>query len=202
MKLDRFSSYYFIFKRVIFLKRIISLFSAVLLLFCAGCSSKPSEKEINNYVGEGMMTNFKLLFSENEYFVNEVFVNSHLPIDASKTVAKDGKSYAKVVSDRYDSYSALEAAVKSVYSEAAAEKLLKEKSFYADINGELYFDIGSDFERLEGPTWNIEKAKTISVGEGEYVFSIPCKIKGKSTDSQFKVILDNNEWRLEEAYVN
>lgn len=184
------------------MKRIISLLSVVVLLLCAGCSNEPTEKEISNYIGEGMMTNFRLLFIQNERFVNEVFIHSHLPVDASKTETKDGKTYAKVVSDKYESYSSLEAAVKSVYASAAAEKLLKEKNFYADINGELYFDMSADFEKTEGPVWNAEKAKAVSVGNEEYVFSVPCKANEKKSSSTFKVIHDNGDWRLEEVYAN
>ncbi len=182
------------------MKKIISILCIAIFLICAGCSKKPTEKEINNYVGEGMMTNFRLLFSENEHFVNEVFINSHLPVDSSQTVSKDGKTYAKVVSDKYESYSALESAVKSVYCSQASEKLLKEKNFYADINGSLYFDMSSDFEKSEGAVWNLEKVRTVSVGNNEYVFSIPCKAGKKSSSSEFKIILDNNEWRLAEVY--
>lgn len=182
------------------MKKTVSILCIAVLLICAGCSKKPTEKEINNYIGEGMMTNFRLLFSENEFFVNEVFINSHLPVSASETVQKDGKTYAKVISDKYGSFQALESAVRAVYSAEASEKLLKEKNFYADINGSLYFDLSADFEKTEGPVWNFEKIKTVSTGEKEYVFGIPCKNGKKTSSSEFKVILDNNDWRLAEVY--
>lgn len=182
------------------LKKIISFFCIAFLLLCAGCSKEPTEEEISNYIGEGMMTNFRLLFVENEHFVNEVFINSHLPVDSSQTVSKDGKTYAKVVSDRYASYSDLESSVRSVYCTSVAENLLKEKNFYIDINGALYFDMSADSEKVEGPVWNVEKAESVSVGKEEYIFSIPCIVNGKKSDSEFRIILDNNEWRLAEVY--
>lgn len=182
------------------MKKTVSILCIAVLLICAGCSKKPTEKEINNYIGEGMMTNFRLLFSENEYFVNEVFINSHLPVNASETIQKDGKTYAKVVSEKYKSFQALESAVRAVYSAEASEKLLKEKNFYADINGSLYFDLSAEFKKTEDTVWNFEKIKTVSAGEKEYIFSIPCKTGKKSSSSEFKVILYNNDWHLAEVY--
>ncbi len=182
-------------------RKIVSVLCLLAIAVSAGCSRVPAEKDINSYVGEGIIMTAQLLFDGNEALVNNVFVYSHLPIDKNDTVTQNGKTYAAVKSDSYSSYANIVSTVNAVYTTEESEKILKEYDFYADINGKLYFDLSKDFEASDGVDFDSLNAKPVSSENGEYIFSVPCKAGKKKSATEMKVVSANGDWRLNEMYV-
>lgn len=184
-------------------KRIAAVIGIILTLVCviSGCSGKPSEKDIKSYIGEGQLSVFRMLINSNEKLVGNVFLCGHLPVDSSKVITKDGKTYAPVTSDDYTSLEQITSAVKATYATEAAEKLLSENPMYADIDGKLYFDMSYDGKSEPKPIWNTEKIKVVSASDTECVIKLPVQVgTGKKTDSTLKFVSLGGDWRLSETY--
>lgn len=182
-------------------KTVSAIICAVLLLLAAGCSAKPTEKEINTYIGEGQMMIIKNLLYTNEELYGKVFISSHLPLVPERKMIKGGKEYAVVESDLYGSFADIEACVRATYTADAADKLLSEHDFYADMGDLLCFDISREFESQPAPEWDIEKMKTVSASDAECVFSIDYTgSDGKKSTAEVRVVCESGEWHLDNLY--
>ncbi len=181
-------------------RKIISVLCLLAIAVSAGCSKAPEEKDINNYIGDGMMTNIQLLIESNENLTGNVFKYAHLPVDKNVKAEKDGKTYYAVTSDDYSSFEEIKQSVYSTYTDSAAEKLLSDCNYYTDIDGKLYFDSSMEFEKAEPAVWNIEKIQVKSVSDNEYILSVPFTLGRKTVNAEITVSREGGNLRLAEVY--
>lgn len=173
------------------MKKIIALILSALLVLTAfyGCSN--SNKDI--YIGEGKMTVIRSLVSTNGFLANDVFGANHLPVDVSQTVTHNSRTFAPVVSDKFSSYSQLEALVNSTYTEETAKKLLNEPQKYIDIDGKLYFDLHyavTENAEYDWSDFNIEFQKIND--DGSYLFKVKLK-KTNGFNSTVKINVSDTD---------
>ena len=131
------------------MKRTVIVFISLLFILsaCGGKESKENkenttastiaESEVAAFVGEGQMTVLRTLINSNEFFVNDVYVASHLPVDKSAAVNNANGTFAPVISDKIKTYSDLSDMLKATYTAKTAEKILSEQK-YLEIDGKLY----------------------------------------------------------------
>ena len=180
---------------------------ALLLILCvfSGCSAqKPidlsDESNVAAYIPAGQMTVLELLVESNRFFVEEVFVANHLPIDESKTINNENGSFAPVVSDKIGSYSKLENMLKSTYTDAITEKLLSEKK-YVEINGKLYFDMQYKNSFSYELDWSEYKiSSSTAVGEKFEITVTARNAKHKKTEITLSAVNVDGNIRLENIY--
>lgn len=154
----------------------------VALLFClifllSACSNKTEFNESNvvSYVGAGEMTVINALVKSNAYFVEDVFVADHLPVDTENTTEISGETYAPVNSEEFATYSDFEERIRSVYSSTAADELLSSDR-YANLDGKLYFNMKYDNAEKYSLDWS--EASTTATINADGKYEITAKIKG------------------------
>lgn len=172
------------------MKKLISVFLAVLFIFAAfsGCGNAEKDKV---YIGEGKLTVLRSLVSSNGFIADEIMGSGHLPVDMSKTVTQDDKTFAPVVSDKIGSYAELEALLSSVYTDDVVNTLLNEPKKYAEIDGALYFDIQYNLtdakQKYDWSEFEIEFKETNDDGSLTFEVSLK-KTNGKRTKIDIQTI--------------
>lgn len=189
------------------MKRITALIICLVtaLLFFSACSDNNSASNakndnaesttVNSYIGYGFKETLSLLVESNRIFVEEVFIDRTLTVDAENP-KKDGlTTYYPVISDTIPSYSALVSTVKATYIEEAANELLKD-GIYKEIDGKLYCKSTNIliYEDTEAQEIIIEG---ISVTDEKCVF----KTFGKNGEEiEMTAVYDNGTWKLDKVY--
>lgn len=183
------------------MKKIVALLFSLIFLFSA-CSGKTEFNESNvvSYVGAGEMTVINALVKSNGFFVEDVFIANHLPVDTEKVTEISGETYAPVISDEFADYPDFEERIRSVYSSSAAEGILSSDK-YAELDGKLYFNM--KYENAEKYTldWSEVSASATINAEGKY--EITAKVKGTAGLSKQITLYATNEngnIRLENIY--
>lgn len=187
------------------MKKFIALLMCACLLLLAGCGGGDTEATSSvsapdGYVGEGLLTSLKVLIYSNEHFVNEVFINGSLPVSYDKSIEKDSHYYYRVTSDKYADYSALESAVRSIYTEQAAEKLLKSGK-YAQIDGVFCADAFLLNQDSPAPVWDVEAATARMVSATECELKVPVtRTDSTKTEVTLTAVNIDGSWRLNDIY--
>lgn len=169
-----------------------------ILLALAGCSDKPNTPEtpedVSNFIGEGFKQTLVLLVEANRFTVEEAFIENTLTVDKNDTVTENGKTYYRVVSDRFGSTEAIYNYIKAAYTEEKAEEIIS-SAIYTDINGKLYCsELNTEASESEPNQYTIE---CISKTEDKCVFTAKPE-KGKK--AEMTAVLVNGKWKLEDIY--
>ena len=191
------------------MKRTVIVFISLLFILsaCGGKESKENkenttastiaESEVAAFVGEGQMTVLRTLINSNEFFVNDVFVASHLPVDKSAAVNNANGAFAPVISDKIKTYADLSDMLKATYTAKTAEKILSEQK-YLEIDGKLYFNMKYDAESDYKLDWSNFDFKVKSVTDEEIVLDISVKdSKGKTVTLTATAVNENGNLRLD-----
>lgn len=184
----------------------------VILLIClvfilSACGGKETEKntsastiaqsQADTFVGEGQMTVLRTLINSNAFFVNEVFVESHLPVDKTASFSNESGTFAPVVSERIKTYSDLSDMLKATYTAQVAEKILGEQK-YAEIDGKLCFNMKYDTAGGNGLDWSNFDFKVKSVSNESIVLDITVKdSNGKAVNLTATAVNENGNLRLD-----
>lgn len=192
------------------MKRTVIVFISLLFILsaCGGKESKENkenttastiaESEVAAFVGEGQMTVLRTLINSNEFFVNDVFVASHLPVDKTAAVNNANGTFAPVISDKIKTYADLSDMLKATYTAKTAEKILSEQK-YLEIDGKLYFNMKYDAESDYKLDWSNFDFKVKSVTDEEIVLDISVKdSKGKTVTLTATAVNENGNLRLDE----
>ena len=191
------------------MKRTVIVFISLLFILsaCGGKESKENkenttastiaESEVAAFVGEGQMTVLRTLINSNEFFVNDVFVASHLPVDKTAAVNNANGTFAPVISDKIKTYADLSDMLKATYTTKTAEKILSEQK-YLEIDGKLYFNMKYDAESDYKLDWSNFDFKVKSVTDEEIVLDISVKdSKGKTVTLTATAVNENGNLRLD-----
>ena len=191
------------------MKRTVIIFISLLFILsaCGGKESKENkenttastiaESEVAAFVGEGQMTVLRTLINSNEFFVNDVFVASHLPVDKTAAVNNANGTFAPVISDKIKTYADLSDMLKATYTTKTAEKILSEQK-YLEIDGKLYFNMKYDAESDYKLDWSNFDFKVKSVTDEEIVLDISVKdSKGKTVTLTATAVNENGNLRLD-----
>lgn len=181
------------------MKKITALFFFLLFLFSA-CSNSDktefNESNIASYVGEGEMTVIRTLVSSNAFFVEDVFVADHLPVDTQNTIENSNGTFAPVVSDKIKTYADLESMLRSTYVTATADKLLSEGR-YTEIDGKLYFNMKFDAATDYSLDWSETESESVINADGNYEITVTLKSRDQLT---LVAVKENGNLRLENIY--
>ena len=191
------------------MKRTVIIFISLLFILsaCGGKESKENkenttastiaESEVAAFVGEGQMTVLRTLINSNEFFVNDVFVASHLPVDKSAAVNNANGTFAPVISDKIKTYADLSDMLKATYTAKTAEKILSEQK-YLEIDGKLYFNMKYDAESDYKLDWSNFDFKVKSATDEEIVLDTSVKdSKGKTVTLTATAVNENGNLRLD-----
>ncbi len=176
------------------LKRILIPFICILLAF-AGCSNgTKTPDDVNNFIGEGFKQTLILLVEANRFTVEEAFIENTLSVDKNDSVTENGKTYYRVISERFTSAEAIYNYVKAAYTDEKAQEIISTE-IYADINGKLYCsEFNTKDAKSEPQQYTIE---CISKTEDKCVFKAKPE-KGKK--AEMTAILVDGKWKLEDIY--
>ncbi|MGN0543328.1 MAG: hypothetical protein ACI4JG_07750 [Acutalibacteraceae bacterium] len=191
------------------MKRTVIIFISLLFILsaCGGKESKDNkentsastiaESEVAAFVGEGQMTVLRTLINSNAFFVNDVYVASHLPVDKSAAVNNANGTFAPVISDKIKTYSDLSDMLKATYTAQTAEKILSEQK-YLEIDGKLFFNMKYDTESDNKLDWSNFDFKVMSVTDEKIVLDISVKdSKGKAVTLTATAVNENGNLRLD-----
>ena len=178
-------------------KRLIIPLLLCLALVLSACGMDAFDPD--EYVGEGLLTLFGIEVDNNQYFYNEVFVLGHLKVDESKSVKKDGKTYAPVTDKRINTYDELKRLLSEIYTEDAVMDILENYDFYKDIDGKLYYDLSDKDNTRKGYKW--ERMKDVapeieSREENTYVMEYKFACGKKDELDEFTFVRTENGYRL------
>ena len=191
------------------MKRTVIIIISLLFILsaCGGKESKDNkentsastiaESEVAAFVGEGQMTVLRTLINSNAFFVNDVYVTSHLPVDKSAAVNNANGTFAPVISDKIKAYSDLSDMLKATYTAQTAEKILSEQK-YLEIDGKLFFNMKYDTESDNKLDWSNFDFKVKSVTDEKIVLDISVKdSKGKTVTLTATAVNENGNLRLD-----
>lgn len=184
------------------MKKITALFFCLLFLLsaCSGGKTEFNESDVISYVGEGEMTVIRTLVSSNAFFVEDVFIADHLPVDEENTVEKPEGTFAPVISEKFKSYSDFEKMLRATYTKAAADKLLGENK-YTDIDGKLYFNTEYTEPGDYSLDWSEAECEATVNAEGKYAITVTVKNPiGISKEMPLTAVDENGNLRLENIY--
>lgn len=180
---------------------------ALLLILCvfSGCSAQKSvdltdETNVAAYIPAGQMTVLEFLVESNRFFVEEVFVANHLPVDENATIKNEQGTFAPVVSDKIKTYSELDEMLNATYTAETVAKLLSEKK-YVEINGKLYFDMkfAKDFS-YEYDWSEYEISSSAAAGEKFELTVTVRNAKHKKSEITLSAATVDGNIRLENIY--
>lgn len=187
------------------MKKTIALLLSLCFILLAGCSGGESDTVTDNtdpdtYVGAGLLTSLKVLLYSNENFVNNVFICGTLDYDKDKRTETDSGTYYSVVSDSFKSLSELEAAVRSTYTEEAANKLLSDGK-YIQSGGDFAVD-GSKLTVSATPlAWDIEAVQAKMTSDTECELSVPSASENSESETAtVTAVLVDGVWLLDDIY--
>lgn len=187
------------------LKKTISLFFCVLILIFSLCSCE-DEFDPDEYIGEGLLTQFSILVDANQHFYNEVFVLSHLPVNEDESFEYEGKTYAPVNDTLYTSYDKLIEHLNGIYTEEAVEDILENYDYYRDIDGKLCFDMAYADSAKKGVKWERDpewKPELEGKKDGMYTVEFGFKCGQKDEIDEFDFVRTDAGNRLTKLqYVN
>ena len=185
------------------MKRTVIIFISLLFILSA-CGGKESKENKENTTAssiaesEGQMTVLRTLINSNEFFVNDVFVASHLSVDKTAAVNNANGTFAPVISDKIKTYADLSDMLKATYTTKTAEKILSEQK-YLEIDGKLYFNMKYDAESDYKLDWSNFDFKVKSATDEEIVLDISVKdSKGKTVTLTATAVNENGNLRLDE----
>ncbi|MBQ7122527.1 MAG: hypothetical protein IJO03_09730 [Clostridia bacterium] len=189
------------------MKRFVLIFACILFLF-AGCSDSGNTDSTSkkdalapNYVAEGQMTVLRSLINSNALFVEEVFVEEFLPVDADKSISDKSGTFAPVSSDIFDSYEDFVQSLNATYTDEAAKSILEEFDMYKDIYGQLYLNTKSSAVKAKNYDWSTPEIEVITAAEGTYELEVTVKTeKGKDHTFEIKAVTVDGNIRLENIY--
>lgn len=190
------------------MKRFILVFLSILFLFsgCAGDGGNGKETTkvdvfSPNYVSDGQLTALRTLIGSNAMFVEDVFVESFLPFEESKTISDESGSYAPVNSELFKTYEELSQAIGETYTEEAAKNILAEFDMYRDIYNVLYINTNASPVKAKNYDWTNPGIEIVAVFEGTYEFNVTVKTeKGKDFVFEAKAVTVDGNIRLENIY--
>ena len=189
------------------MKKVFALLFCVLILVSvSACGDKPDKSEdsqalaAESFVGEGEKTVLRSLVSANAFFVDDVFITNHLPVNLKAvTETADGK-FAPVVSDKIGSFDDLKNMLEATYSAETAQKLLDEKK-YIDIDGKLYFNMKYDISTESKYDWSSFELDAENKGSGKYALTVTVNdADGKSAEIEMTAVTTDGNIRLENIY--
>lgn len=186
------------------MKKIILTLLCILFIF-SGCSAQKSvdlsnESNVASYIPAGQMTILEFLVESNRFFVEEVFVANHLPIDENGIISNENGSFAPVVSDKIKSYSDLENMLNATYTAEVASKLLGEKK-YVEINGKLYFNMQYEKDFSYNYDWSEYKIASSIASDEKYELTVTVRNeKNRKTNITLIAATVDGNIRLENIY--
>ncbi len=172
------------------------------LLLCLAavlCSCEADEFNPDKYVGDGVLAVFGVLVDQNQIYYNDVFVLGHLEIDESKTVEKDGRTYALVTDKKYTSYEELKSRMLATYTEDCVNDILENYDIYRDIDGKLYYDLSDKDNVRKGYKWErVREQAPEFEGKTEKSYTMEYKfVCGKKDElTEFTFLRVNQGYRL------
>ncbi len=185
------------------LKKVIALLLCVICIvgvFAACSSDKPSQKEIDNFVGEGTITTLRSLVSANAYLVKEVFVGGALQTLNDETTEYNGKLYKAVGPGNIKNYGELKSAVESVYTAECSESLLA-NGRYVLIGDRLYVDANAPCDYTLDWSGAAETFEIVSKTETSYTFTVTVKDGNKNVSFEMTAEKDaQGNLRLVQMY--
>lgn len=189
------------------MKKVFSLLLCALILFsvsaCGDNSDKAEDSQTlaaESFVGEGEKTVLRSLISANAFFVDDVFITNHLPVNlkAVKETA-DGK-FAPVVSDKIGSLADLKNMLEATYTADTAQKLLDENK-YVEIDGKLYFNMKYDITTESKYDWSSFELDAENKGSGKYALTVTVNgADGKKAEIEMTAVTADGNIRLENIY--
>lgn len=143
------------------MKKIFAAFLCAVLLF-GGCAKNGGKERLpdgerydpEKNVGEGLQTFINILVRSNIYLVEDVFVASRLPTDASAVLSNEDGVFAPVVSETITSYAKLKETLLEIYLPETVEAILNEPKQYVEIDGKLYFNMKYDKKPPYSVDWS------------------------------------------------
>ena len=108
------------------MRKILIPFICILLAFagCTGGTKKPDD--MDNFIGEGFKQTLILLVEANRFTVEEAFIESTLAVDKNDSVTENGKTYYRVISERFTSAEAIYNYVEAAYTDEKAQEIISE----------------------------------------------------------------------------
>lgn len=195
------------------MKKIIAFLLSLISIICVFSSCGKKEEEVtetafdpDSYVGEGLLTIFGNLVDQNQTFVNEVFIYSHLAVDENNTKEVDGKTYIKVT-DKYSTLDELKEAMNKVYTEQATDNILTQYNYYIDIDGELYFEKSAESNIIDDTKKVFirdysKSAEFIDKGDYTYTMAFSFENEKKTTVKNFVFYrMGTNSYKLGELTI-
>ena len=184
------------------MKKFLSLLLCAVFSF-GFCACGDSDIDPDKYVGEAQMTRFKALFTTELDLYSNVFALSTLDADKTKSFEYKGDEWAPVKSASYSSYKKLSEVVGAAFISEAADKLLKEYDFYADIDGKFCIKTGSIKKSdSDKPELDISKQpKLVSSSADECVIRYYVKVGKLNKSVNVRFVKQNGSYKLSE-FVN
>lgn len=150
--------------------------------------------DIDNFIGEGFKQTLILLVEANRFTVEEAFIESTLAVDKNDSVTENGKTYYRVISERFTSAEAIYNYVEAAYTDEKAQEIIS-TGIYADINGKLYCsELSTEEAKSEPQQYTIE---CISKTEDKCVFKAKPE---KGRKAEMTAVLVDGKWKLEDIY--
>lgn len=183
------------------MKKYLSLFLCfVFALSFASCGKKETKQD--DYIGEGLKTQLKMLVMANLNFYSYSFVSSTLKTDDKNPIEKDGVKWLIVNDSLFASYDEFLTSLNVVYTPECVEKILQEYDFYAEIDGK--FCIKADEAKAEdSEKWEMDPALAAEiVSNKENKISVKYAFKkGEQTKKQtYTFINTSSGYRLDKLY--
>lgn len=155
------------------------LFSFLFILSFCSCKDnnvrKVEKGDLEAFVGAGEITMLNTLVNSNAFFVENVFVANHLPIDEKNLITNEQGTFAPVVSEEIKTYADLQNKLNSTYTEETVQKLLSSPAKYAEINGKLCFNMAYDAESEYSTDWSNPEISAKISEDGKYVITAAVK---------------------------
>ena len=189
------------------MKKVFALLFCVLILVSvSACGDKPDKSEdsqalaAESFVGEGEKTVLRSLVSANAFFVDDVFITNHLPVNLKAVTETADGEFAPVVSDKIGSFDDLKNMLEATYTAKTAQKLLDEKK-YIDIDGKLYFNMKYDISTESKYDWSSFELDAENKGSGKYALTVTVNdADGKSAEIEMTAVTTDGNIRLENIY--
>ncbi len=181
------------------------LFSFLFILSFCSCkdnnATKIEEGDLEAFVGAGEITMLNTLVNSNAFFVENVFVANHLPIDAKNLITNEQGTFAPVISEEIKTFTDLKNKLNSTYTEEVVQKLLNSPAKYTEINGNLYFNMAYDKETEPSSDWSNPEISAKISEDGKYVITVNVKdSSGKESTLTISASNINGNIKLDNIY--
>ncbi len=188
------------------MKKVFALlFSFLLVLSFCSCKDdnvrKVEEGDLEAFVGAGEITMLNTLVNSNAFFVENVFIANHLPVDTKNLITNEQGTFAPVVSEEIKSYADLKNKLSSTYTEEVVQKLLNSPVKYTEINGKLCFNMAYDKETEPSSDWSNPEISAKISQDGKYAITATVKdSNGKENTLTMSASNINGNIKLDNIY--